>query len=319
MLVIVTALWGQSFVLMKDWQAHAAGCPGGYALASCTLIAVRMALALAVLAVFRPQLFTKATRREHRAGCLIGVVFFVGFFLQTLGLAWTTPALSAFITSLGSAWVPVLAWVVFRNRVRISTACGLVVAIAGTALLVGGPDLEWAWGPGELLTLASSVIFAAEILMLDRMGRGLESGHLTVAFMATAGLLGLAGGWGLAVAGPGLPRWRDWGVEVMARPEAARDLGLLVILSTVLAFHWMNVYQPRVSASRAALVYLLEPVFGSAFSVAAGYDVVVPTMLVGGGLVIAGNVLVELPGPRAIRANGRRPAPLAGDGSGGVT
>lgn len=318
MLVVVTVLWGLSFVLMKDWQAHSADCPGGYALGSCTLIAVRMALALAVLGIFRRRLFTEATRREHTAGALIGVVFFAGFFLQTLGLAWTTPALSAFITSLGSAWVPVIAWVVFRTRVRVATALGLIVAIMGTALLVGGRDLDRTWGPGELLTLASSVVFASEILMLDRLGRGLRSGNLTVGFMATAGLCGLVGGLGLALAGPGLSGWSAWTADVMSRPEVAGDVILLVVFSTVLAFHWMNVYQPRVSASRAALVYLLEPVFSSVFSVAVGFDVLSATMLSGGGLVIAGNLLVELPGLAGNRAD-EATRPASGDAPPGLT
>src|SRR5262249_9739316 len=96
MLVIVTGLWGLSFPLTKDWQKAAEQSEVGVLVASFTLIALRMALAMLVFALVRPRLFLAPNRREHRIGLAIGVVFFLGFALQTIGLAWTTPALSGF-------------------------------------------------------------------------------------------------------------------------------------------------------------------------------------------------------------------------------
>src|SRR5262245_45168881 len=112
MLILVTLLWGLSFVLMKNWQNQADACPAGVVLSSCTLIAWRMLIALAMLALVVPGLFTRSSLKEHAIGALIGSVFFLGFQLQVSGLRYTTPALSAFITSLGSAWVPILAWLI---------------------------------------------------------------------------------------------------------------------------------------------------------------------------------------------------------------
>ena len=82
---------------------------------------------------------------------------------------------------------------------------------------------------------------------------------------------------------------------MLARPAVLRDLALLVLLPTVLAFHWMNRYQPRVSAGRAALIYLLEPVFAAAFSVMWGHDELTGRLFLGGGLILAGNLLIEVP------------------------
>ena len=65
----------------------------------------------------------------------------------------------------------------------------------------------------------------------------------------------------------------------------------------------MMIYQPRVAATRAALIYLLEPVFGSMFSIAWGLDSLSQLLLLGGGLVVSGNLLVEL--PAWLRAAGR--------------
>ncbi|HZY88738.1 MAG TPA: DMT family transporter [Gemmataceae bacterium] len=295
MLVVVTLLWGLSFAWMKNWQEAARGAPGGPLLSGLTLIALRMPLAILVLAAWQPRLFTAATRREYAAGALIAVPFTGGFVLQVWGLNWTTPALSAFVTSLCSAWAPLLAWACLGVAVGRLNLLGLAVALAGTAVLGLRLDEGWALGPGEALTLLASLLFALELLLLDRLGRAVNSAHLTAGFLGTAAVLAGLAATAVAARGPGLAGWAAWVSDMLGRPPVLRDLALMTLLPTVLAFHWMNVYQPRVPVGRAALIYLLEPVFSSAFSVWWKHDQVTETLLLGGGLVLAGNLLVELP------------------------
>ena len=57
----------------------------------------------------------------------------------------------------------------------------------------------------------------------------------------------------------------DWFV-LGARPEF---FGLIIILAAfpaLVAFAWMNKYQPLVSAVQAGIIYTLEPVFASMFA-----------------------------------------------------
>jgi drug/metabolite transporter (DMT)-like permease len=174
----------------------------------------------------------------------------------------------------------------------------LLVGVIGTMILSCGMDWtanEVQWGAGEWLTLLSSVAFAIEILMLDRLARQVDSAHITPAFLLAA----LAGAAGVGVStslfqGTAADSAR-WAVTVLADPLMLRDVLLLGFLATALAFTWMNQYQPRVSATRAALIYLLEPLFATAFAVLGGYDSLSVRLIVGGGLILAGNAMVELP------------------------
>jgi drug/metabolite transporter (DMT)-like permease len=291
MLVVVTVFWGLSFSLMKNCQDAAKGCPGGEALASATLIMVRMVLALAILAVVRPRLLLAPSRREYTAGAAIGIPFFLGFILQVLGLAWTTPAMSAFFTSLASAWVPLLVWVLWRTRVPRLTVVGLGLGLAGVAVMVEG----WTVQGGDTLTLLASAIFAVEILLLDRLGKSCEPMHLTAGFLAITALAATVLCVALAQLGPGIGAWLAWMGRMAGDYDVVRDVGLLTVFCTVLAFHWMNVYQPQVAASRAALIYLLEPVFAALFSLAWGHDQLTWRLAAGGGIIVCGNLLVELP------------------------
>jgi drug/metabolite transporter (DMT)-like permease len=301
-LVGVTLLWGISFPWTKSWQEAATGSPGGPLLAGLTLIALRMPLALVLLGLTRPSLLAAPTRREHAAGALIGLIFWAGFVLQTWGMAWTTPALSAFFTSVCSAWVPVVAWVCWRETSPWLTVVGLGVGLAGCAVLVRG---GWALGPGELLTLAASLIFAFQVLFLDRLGRRVNAAYISAGFFGATALLSLAGAVVVAAAGPGMAAWGDWTARMLADASTARVVFLQAALATALAFYLMNTYQPLVPPSRAALIYLLEPVFASIASVWMEYDRVTPPLLVGGALILIGNAVVEL--PRMLRGRANQP------------
>jgi drug/metabolite transporter (DMT)-like permease len=297
MLIVVTLIWGVSFSLSKNWQQAAEGWPGGGLLAGLTLITLRTSLALVLLTAFQPKLLRKATRREHLSGAAIGVVFAGGFVLQTWGLATTSPGLSAFITSLSSAWVPLLAYLILRSSIAVITILGLLVGVAGTAVLGLNidPNQGWPLGEGEGLTLAATLLFAGQVLLLDRLGKQVRSAYLTVGFLGVAAVLTLALGIAVAAVRPGLGAWLQWVADMLRQPAVLGDVALLVLLPTVLAFHWMNTYQPLVSAGRAALIYLLEPLFAVMFSVAWGHDQVTTRLFLGGGLILAGNLLVEAP------------------------
>ncbi len=297
MLVLVTVFWGVSFPLVKSWQDAAEGWEGGKLLAGLTLITLRTVPALGLLIAFQPRLLRDSTRREHLSGAAVGLAFGIGFVFQGWGIGSTTPALSAFITGLSSAWVPLLAYFLLRTPVAGITVLGLLAGVAGTAVLGIKLDAEQglALGGGEGLTLIATLLFAVQILLLDRLGKQVRPAHLTVGFLGVTALLAIVLGVIVAALGPGVGAWLHWVGDMLAQPAVLRDLGLLILLPTVLAFHWMNRYQPYVSAGRAALIYLLEPVFATAFSVAWDHDLLTTRLFIGGGLILAGNLLAEGP------------------------
>jgi drug/metabolite transporter (DMT)-like permease len=295
MLVLACVCWSAFFSLCKNWQQAAHACPGGDLLASLTLLALRTVIALAVLGVFRPGLFLKVSRHEVAVGLLLGALSCLGNILQVWGLAETSPALSGFLTSLASLWVPVLALVCFRLPVARATWAGTVLGIAGLAILGIDRSVSWGMGFGAGLTVLSSFAFALFILSLDRLGRAVNPSHLTLVLIAVAGLPTLFLAVGVAARQDKLLPWLTWLLEVLRQPAVVRDVLLLTMLSTILATHLMSAYQPRVPASRAALIYLLEPVFAAVLSIILGHDSVSARLLLGGALILSGNVLVELP------------------------
>ncbi len=128
---------------------------------------------------------TLGTRRGTGSECIRRNI------LQVWGLASTSPALSGFFTSLASLWVPTLAFVWFRLPVARATWAGMVLGIAGLAILGIHRGASWGMSVGDGLTVLSSFAFALFILSLDRLGRTVNSSHLTIvgcASFATATL-----------------------------------------------------------------------------------------------------------------------------------
>jgi hypothetical protein len=80
---------------------------------------------------------------------------------------------------------------------------------------------------------------------------------------------------------------------------------ILTIICTFGAFWIMNVWQPHVPATQAALIYCLEPVLASLFalvlpalfsrwaSIDYPNELATWSLVIGGGLIMAANVLVQ--------------------------
>jgi drug/metabolite transporter (DMT)-like permease len=295
MLMVACLCWAAFFSLTKNWQQAAVSCPGGPLVASLTLLGIRPVLALIVFAVVRPQLFRQPTRREWLIAGLLGLWNFAGNVLQVWGLAATSPALSGFFTSMASLWVPLIALLFLRLPVAGATWIGLALGVAGLVVLGIDTSQGVRIGQGEMLTALSSVIFAVFIILLDRFGRRVRSSQLTLGIIMAAGLPALPVAFGLSAHGEGVNAWLLWLRDMLSNSAVLRDVVLLTLFSTVIASFLLSTFQPRLPASRAALIYLLEPVFTAIISVLVGHDDVTQRLVLGGSLILGGNALAELP------------------------
>jgi drug/metabolite transporter (DMT)-like permease len=287
-LVLVNGLWGFSFpvvkVLNEMSDMHFAIAPGREStafrvLVSAWMIATRFTVALLLVMILWSGLVRRARMSEWKAGFYIGVMFYCGLVLQVIGLASIPASRSGFLTSLTAVFTPVFGALVFRKYPNRWMVTGILLAVVGVIVLTGlivwtpsgfafAPDAAERWTLGDTLTTLGSMFFAFQVLFLDHYGKKIDSVAVTPSMFLTAALLG----WitiGLLL---GTPLHRSIGVEGMElqdwtelskRPIFLASLGMLAVFCSLLAFGWMNKYQPYVTASQAAVIYSLEPVFAS--------------------------------------------------------
>jgi drug/metabolite transporter (DMT)-like permease len=268
-LLAMTAVWGSTFVLIKDVVAR---------MPVADFLAVRFVIAaVAMLALFGRQI-VRLERRQIVRGLLLGCVYGVGQLLQTWGLSLIAPSVSGFVTGMYVVFTPILAMLLLRQRMAVVVWVAVLLSTAGLALLsLNGVSVD----TGVWLTLASAALYGLHIVGLGQWSRRGEAfGMSAVQMIAIAVVCLLA----TLPHGPLLPPDRAawFGVLYMA---------LIAGAGAMLMQTWAQSHLP---AARAAIVMTTEPVFAAAFAVTLGSDALTWRMLVGGALVLAAMYLVEL-------------------------
>ena len=141
LLVVATAIWGYSFVVMKDVVA---------VLPPAWLLGLRFTAAGLILAAILHRRIARAFKlgpgilRVLGMGVLLGVFDFSAFLTQTIGLQHTTPGINAFLTATYCVIVPFLWWAIARRKPTIFNIGAAALAVAGI-WLVWARRSRWVW------------------------------------------------------------------------------------------------------------------------------------------------------------------------------
>jgi drug/metabolite transporter (DMT)-like permease len=293
-LVAVTAVWGSTFVLVRDAVAQ---------VPPFTFIAYRFLAAALLLVAVRPRLLVAVRPRLAvgrqpgllAAGALAGLALFAGYGFQTVGLQYTTASNAGFITGLAVVLTPLFAGLLLRQSPGRWPVVGALLAAVGLALL-SLQRLEVR--QGDALVLGCAVAFAAHILLLGRFAPRFSSYRLAVVQLGTTGLLALV--WA-AVAG-------DLGVPGSAEVWVA--LAITSVAASAGAFLIQTRAQREVSPTRTAVILAMEPVFAGLFGFLLAGDRLSGRGWLGAGLIVAGMLVAELGGRQP--AGPGRPQPAGG-------
>ncbi len=283
-------LWGCSFTWAKaggEAINQAAGLRHG-ALGPIVLLGARFTLAGLIMLAAVPAARRGWSRVSLRRTLGVGLLLSAATLAQNVGLDFTSEATSAFLTSLVVLVVPVLSLVLWRKAPPRGLWAGVILALVGTALMTR-PEAT-GFGLGEWLNLLCAVLFSFYILTVNAiLGRD-DPWRMAAGQFLVLGLLSAAASLAL-----------DWGpggasltraAALLSAPGVGWNLGFLIAMPTLGSYVAMYYFQPRVDPSRAALIYLAEPVFAAIFACALAGRTMGLTAIVGAGLILAANVVV---------------------------
>ncbi len=279
-LVLVTGVWGATFLVVHIAVQYSG--PWFF-------VGVRFLAAGLLSALLFHRALLGMRWRDVGAGTAIGVMIYLGYGLQTVGLQTINSSTSAFITSLYVPMVPLLQWLVFRKPPRLLTWIGAGLAFAGLVLLSDPGSAGFALGEGEIVTLVSTLPIAAEIVLIGLFAGRVHLGRVTVLQLLVAGVLALLT---MPVVGEPAPAF-SW--VWLASAVALGAASCLIQLT-------MNWAQREVSPTRATIIYAGEPVWAGIVGRMAG-DRLPVLAIVGAVFIVAGAVVSEL-NPRRRRKRG---------------
>ncbi|MEZ0393657.1 MAG: DMT family transporter [Desulfurococcaceae archaeon] len=266
-LVATTALWGSSFVFIT--ASVRSEDPFSYAFYR-ALIGL-LALSPIALAGLRGR---QSPARDFANGLKLGTAYALGLVLQGMGAATVSPALNAYLTAFSVVLVHIYEWA-FSRRYSAGMLASLASSMAGLAIFFGLPG-EDSDPLGMALVLAGSFAWAAEIIMASSYGT--NPTWTTMGLLAAT--LAISAPPYLALAGPRAPS-----------PTFLAQVSYLALACTLAATYLQLVGQRVIGPATASLIYLLEPVFATAFSVAIYGEGMDLRKALGGSLMVAASYL----------------------------
>jgi len=265
-LVAVTAVWGVTFVQVKDAVAIYPVLP---------FLAVRFGIASVVLAPAAGRVRALGGR-GIAAAALAGALLAAGYVLQTLGLERTSVSSAGFVTGMYVVLTPLIALALFRLEIGVSAWVGVALATGGLAMLAG---VHGGSATGDLLVLAGAAVYSLQIVLLERYAPRYDPFAFTLVELAAA-FTGLAV---VAVPAAAVPRgFTVWGALVVTG-----------VFASALGFLVQTWAQRRTSATRTALVFTLEPVWAALFGYTLAGDRLGALGCGGCAVIMAGIVLAE--------------------------
>ena len=300
MLLLCTVLWAVSFPVMKALalaQQQLLPQDGSWFFTALSVV-YRFAFAGLLLLPFIARRLRTLRWREVEQGLVVGAFGGIGILFQMDGLTYTSASTSAFLTQGYCVFIPLWVALISRRWPSLKVFLSVAMVLAGVGVLAEINFRSFHLGRGEIETLLASLMFTGQILNLER-ARYAENRPVMMTFVAFIVMALIAAPVALHTAPDTASWWRAY-----ASPAAAGLMAIVTVFCTLGAYIVMNLWQRRVSATEAGLIYCAEPVFASVMALFLpeifsrwahiGYanESLTLRLLIGGGLITAANVLI---------------------------
>ena len=288
-LLAVTLVWGATFIWMKqaldelDTEKAALGTNGVVA----TLVFARFAIAAIMMLLFFKKARTSLSDKQiWQDGFILGILMFIAYLSQMIGLDDIDPSVSAFLTSL---YVVFTALISSIYNLRLPTKImilGVGLATFGAGFIQGPPHLTW--GVAEFITVFCALLFALHILFTQHITTrrdpiAVSTTSFIVVTLCSAITVFFLGD------GTNMEQW-----NLIFSDGVLVPVLLLGVGGSFFCLLFLNMYQRYLHPIQAAIIYALEPVWATIYGLHLDMVDWSIWILIGGGALFIGNIIVEL-------------------------
>jgi drug/metabolite transporter (DMT)-like permease len=282
-LMFCSLIWGVTFVVVKNALAHSS---------VFIFLAIRFTLAAILMAILRPNALKRIDTQEIFAGLRLAFFMFVGYGFQTTGLQYTTASNSGFVTGSSVVLVPILLGVFWGRRLTRWLYGGAFAALVGLYFLTVPAEGLRYLNYGDVLTFVAAGFYAVHIILVGEYMQEHSVSALSLIQVAGCGAMA----WVLTGAGAAI-HWQP--ARFAWRWELFLAIGICTVFATAVAFTVQLWAQQYTSASHAAILFALEPVFAVITSYLILHERLSARAWKGAGLVVLGILIAELLGAPA--------------------
>ena len=229
--------------------------------------------------IFFKQIKESLSWGTVKVGAILGVCLFLGFFLQTLGLNYTTPSKNAFITSVNVVIVPFIGLLLYKRKIDKFGMASSFMAIIGIAVLSLSADFTV--NLGDVLTLLCAFGFAFQIFFTSEFVHNHNPIALTAVQFTVAFILSLIA--------------QIFMGELKLNADVSGYMGILYlsVFSTTICFLLQTICSKMVDGTRVAIILSTEAVFGTILSIIILGEPVTVRMIIGSLIIFASVITAE--------------------------
>lgn len=237
-LVLTTFLWGGSFVANKI---------GFREVPPVTFFFLRFLLATLIMGAVSLRRLSGFSRSILHKGVVVGIALAATNLSFVLGLAGTSASRAGFLNNLFVLIIPLLSFLLWRERVDRWNLAGICLALAGLWLLARGGAAGFS--RGDLLSTVCALFIAVHIIVVSRVLRDEDVYLVSLVQFATVAASGAL----LVLLLPTQP--------YRIGPVSAGALVYCAVFPTVICFTLQNTFQRYTTPTKAGLIYTLDPVW----------------------------------------------------------
>ena len=277
-------VWGTTFPLAKLFLTR---------IDPIMMVFYRFLVATLLLGIYliikREKLFA-----NFRYGLILGVLLSVTFLTQMFGLRYTTASNSAFITNLFVVFIPLLSFFIWKKPPTLARGLAIILAMSGLWLLTGGVTQM---NLGDLVTVGTAFSCSFHILFSDvYMKKGLNAWVVSFQQFLVVMILSF-----LYVVFTKVP-------FAIADQPTFWIILYLGVIATLVVLTIQLVAQKYVNPIKAALIFILEPVFATILALAWGLETFGMQKALGGALILTAMLVSELPLGKILMRTGSQAA-----------
>ena len=270
-LLLAQVIWGSTFFIVKDIQKF---------VPAMVLLTYRFLIPTLIFAGYL-LLKKKAIFSNLKTGFILGLVLWLGYASQTIGLNITSAANSAFITGLFVVFIPLIAILFGQRSFPKKNYVSWTVSLLGLWILTGG---IYGINKGDMITLITALAVASHVLLTDHFVKEkIDPYILSFQQLFFVGLFSLF--FALIFKMP----------FAVPNQKILLEVLYLAIFASLLVYGVQTVAQKYTSPIKVGLIFGMETVFASLFTWTLGGEQFTPLRAFGGLLIFLAILITELP------------------------
>lgn len=275
LLILVAMIWGSGFPATKIIL------DGG--VKPYEFLGIRFFVTALIMLIIIKFKNIEIKKSEMKLGLFAGIILFLAFAFQTVGLVYTTASKNAFITGANVIFIPYITWALTKKRPKFIYYISSIVCFLGIGILSFEKNLILNYG--DVLTFICAICFSLQIGIVGTRIKNCNPFIINCFQMLSAGVISI------------FVNIIFENATIITRSYNLKQflaLAYIITFNTFICYSIQTFAQKQINPSQVSLILTTEILFGAIFSTLLLGDKITTQVIIGGILIFGSIILPEM-------------------------